>query len=257
MNGTPTVLGSRIKPMSSRPACRSSSAAAPDGSNWHKVNPELPVGADVSGFAWSPSASTIAYVADQDTVAVRELYVSASDGTENHKINAALPDGGFGFVTGFRWSPDGGRIAYLADQDAPGVSELYTSLADGTDNHRVNGPLQPLSAAVGLYRWSPDSTRIAYLANQDDTSLLELFTSASDGSNNRKINAPLVADGSVDIFEWSPDSLRIAYRATQRFVGVPEIYSSMRDGTDNQTANLPLPPGGETFIFAWSPLPAP
>jgi Tol biopolymer transport system component len=231
--------------------------SAPDGSDNRKVNPPLPLGGSVSGFSWSPDGTRIAYVANGDDVDLRELYTSAPDGSDNRKVNGVLSQGGFGFVTAFQWSPDGARIAYLADQDTPDVLELYTSRPDGSENHKASGEFQTVGGTVSNYAWSPDGAAIAYHASQDDPDLLELYSSRPDGSENHKVNGPLVPDGDVESFEWSPDSERIAYRAAQSATDVFEIYSSRPDGSQNQKANQTLPESGSTSSFAWSPVAVP
>ena len=58
-----------------------------------------------------------------------------------------------------RWSPDGGRIAYVG-QDAAGNGQLYVADA------RPGGRARPLTSggdAPGAFSWSRDGTRIAFL----------------------------------------------------------------------------------------------
>lgn len=65
--------------------------------------PNLVIGATGS-FRWSPDGSQLAYVADQDTDEVRELYTVNSIGGNNIKVNNVLTDGGD--VFGFAWLPE-------------------------------------------------------------------------------------------------------------------------------------------------------
>jgi len=128
---------------------------AHDGTDNRRVNGAREANRQVQSFKWSPAGSHIAYVADQDTDNVYELYSSAPDGLDNQKVDGPLADGGFGFVASFLWSPDGTRIAYLADQDDALVWELYSSLPNGMDNHKVHGSLRRPTGEVGIYAWSP------------------------------------------------------------------------------------------------------
>src|SRR5690606_15606075 len=74
---------------------------------------------------------------------------AASDGAGTVKINGALVDGTG--VSGFRWAPDGSRIAYALFSEP----ELYTVRPDGNDHVKVSGPLGA-DDAITLFKWSPD-----------------------------------------------------------------------------------------------------
>jgi len=105
----------------------------------------------VAHYQWSPNGTRIAYTADQDIDALRELYTSRWDGSENRKINIEISPGG-DFASTFNWSPDGGRIAHILYKDT--VLELYSTLPDGSDRHKVNGPLTA-NGDVSGFAWSP------------------------------------------------------------------------------------------------------
>ena len=151
---------------------------------------------------WAPDSSRIAYVADQDTDEIDELYTSLPDGSNNVKVNGTLVSEGNVYVDGedsFAWAPDSSRIAYVASQDSSSKDELYTSLPDGSNNVKVNGTLVA-SGDVEGFRWAPDSSRIVYYADQDTNGTDEIYTSEPDGSNNVKVNGTLVASGDVEEF---------------------------------------------------------
>ena len=87
-----------------------------------------------------PSGPQVAYVANQDSSAMFELYGSNLSGGANRKLNGPLiPGGSVASATSlpaFAWSPRATHIAYTALQDSPGVFELYVSawMARGTSS---------------------------------------------------------------------------------------------------------------------------
>jgi len=119
-------------------------SSRPDGSGNVKLNGPLVTGGSVSlGFAaWSLDSSRIAYLADQETDNVLELYSSAPDGSGNLKLNGTLVAGG-SVLFGFAWTPGISRIVYFADQETDEVFELYSSAPDGSGNVKLSGTLAP------------------------------------------------------------------------------------------------------------------
>ncbi len=240
-------------------------------------------------FAWAPDSSRVAYVADQDTDGVNELYTSLAAGGGNVKVSLAangsvdrfawapdssriaylntradgvftsLPAGG-GHVTvsgavdrvdSFRWAPDSSRIAYVARQDTA-FRELYTSLPAGGGNVKVSGTLVA-NGSVDQFAWAPDSSRIAYRASQDAADVRELYTSLPAGGGNIKVSGTLVANGWVESFVWAPDSSRIAYRADQDTDEVNELYTSLPASGGNVKISAPLVAGVQLSTYRWAP----
>jgi Tol biopolymer transport system component len=80
---------------------------------------------DVISLANAPDGGLVAYTGDQDTDGVAELYTVPSVGPASavRKLNGTLVEGGD--VTAHRFSPDGSKVIYLADQDTDNVDELY------------------------------------------------------------------------------------------------------------------------------------
>ncbi|HEU5088008.1 MAG TPA: hypothetical protein VFT99_11200, partial [Roseiflexaceae bacterium] len=81
-------------------------------------------------------------------------------------------------VDAFQFEADGSHVIYAADQDTPGVSELYRVPAAGGDATRLNGTLVAGGSVAG---WnmaiSRDGQTIAYIADQDVDEVFELYAS--------------------------------------------------------------------------------
>lgn len=133
-------------------------------------------------------------------------------------------------ANGAQWSPEGGRIAFIKD-DENGVSQLWTCLAEGTEQEQITNHTH----AVDVFAWSPDGTRIAYRADvslDTDTkdelaprvtrsmryrqdgfgwrgdSFRQLFTVDLDSGTTQQITNDDAEHGPP---VWSPDSSKIAF----------------------------------------------
>jgi len=181
---------------------------------------------------------------------VDELFTNTPDGSDSRKVNADIA--GFDGVSEWAWSPDGTRIAYVADQDTIGVDELYSSASDGTDNFKVNG-LLVAGGNVQEFAWSPDGTLVAYVADQETDDVDELYVSRWNGEDHVKINDTLAEGGDIWAWAWSPSSDLIAYSADQETYNVEELYASTWDGMTKQKMSGPLAPNQYVPNFQWSP----
>ena len=235
-----------------------------------KVNSPLPDGGplDVAAepgsgfdvFEWAPDNSWIAYIADQDTNDVFELFtaerITAVPPVFGLPVNVSGAQVSGGDVKEFQWAPGSFRIAYRADQDSNNVVELYTATPDGSDNDKVS--FTPVTSGdVAGFQWAPNSALIAYRADQDTNDVLELYISPPDGSTvpvKVSFIYPFVVGGSVGAFEWAPDSSLMAYLAVQDTDNVTELYTSSPDGSNNdQVSFKPLVTDGNVLEFKWAP----
>jgi len=213
-------------------------------------------------FGWAPDSSRIAYIADQTTASVYELFTATPDGADNDRVSGALvADGDVHF---FQWKPDklaSNLIAYAADQDTDDLIELYVSPADSSvGNVKVSGAMAGASSGIqalpsGQYDfgWAPDSTRIAYIADQDTAGEFELYTSTPDGAANPKISDLPGSDRDVSAFAWAPDSQKLAYTANQFQINSIDLYTAPPDGVSflirqNSTG---IDPGMQVGTFKW------
>jgi len=92
-----------------------------------RLNKPLESWGDVVSMASSPDGSLVVYTGDQETDGAAELYSvpSAGPASAGQKLNDPLVDGGD--VAGVRFSPDGSKVIYRADQDTNNVYELYVA----------------------------------------------------------------------------------------------------------------------------------
>lgn len=219
-----------------------------------RLNGTLVTGGDVSGaadaFQISPDSSYVAYLADQETDDVTELFVVPLDGSGSAaKRSATLVSGGD--VMRFRISADGSRLVYLADQDTDGVAELYSVPSDGSQ-----APVK-LSATLvsggNVLDFALDATggEVAYLADQHTDQRNEVYGVPLDGSQAAvRLNEPLDANENVDAFRIAADGSRVVYRADQDTNDVFELFSAPSDGSLAAVRlNGTLVTGGDVLEF--------
>jgi len=169
--------------------------ADPDGSERQEYPWPPDEGVHLQGLQWSPDGSRVLLAARASPSSGTEGYPllisSRPDGTDAHVVHPPTVS----TVGSYRWSPDGTRIAYIADQDTPGVVEIYTSAPDGSNNHKVNHEL-PDGADLRGFAWSPDGALIVYQVDDD------IYSAELDGSQNRQVSDPGVRQAGA--WYWSP-----------------------------------------------------
>ena len=207
---------------------------------------------DREAYDWSPNGQRLAYIADQDSAFVAELYSVSENGLDNTKMNGDLEFGGD--VVGFKWSPDSQRVMYRADQDTNTVYELYSSLASGLIliNLKLNVDPDPMTGGnvSNRYDWSHDSASVAYLGDLDTIDKRELYTSGFNGGD--KVKVSLNAIDNVSTFIWSPVENRLAYVAVDG--DRSDLYSVLPSGLEHALLSDPMNPDDAiVHAYAWAP----
>jgi Tol biopolymer transport system component len=153
-----------------------------DGSNVRDLTPRLRggPGQGVVDLAWSPDGRTIAFArfADAGDLVVRSteaIFVVKPDGSGLRRLTWER----WSAYRAPAWSPDGRRLAVVADRD--GNSEVYVMNADGS--RRRNVTVNP--AYDGDPTWSPDGRRIAFVSNRDG--VYGVYVMNADGSGQRAL----------------------------------------------------------------------
>jgi len=187
--------------------------------------------------AWAPDNRRIAYL----YVGVHEIYTIAvvlADGTDSYTLfeneDVRDPSGAqtpmlWYLYGGLDWSPDGRRIAFVAEG-------LWTARDDGSDARRI--VLDGVSPA-----WSPDGRKIAFkrgcgiwVVTVDGTGEQQVFE--EPGCDVDAGSAPLGLCRPT----WAPDGGRLAFHSEMD--GDAEIYTIHLDGsgltqlTDNDTSDV-------------------
>jgi len=211
-------------------------------------------------FKWSPDSKYIAYRVPQDVPGVYELYTSTPDGKSNIKVSGKMVAGGqaensisltnFFYFPVFKWSPDGSRIAYVADQESDGVFELFTNTPDGANNQKVS--LAPMGInGIRTFDWAPNSTLLAYAADQGGIAINVFVTTPAATKNTQLSNASTI-NGSAFSLHWRPDSQQLIYLADEENDTINNIYIVNADASNKQTIATPT---ANNFIqgYEWSP----
>jgi len=237
-------------------------SSSPDGAaNNVKVSGSLTGGGNVDSFLWSPDLTVtnlIAYLADQHTVNVNELYTSTPAGQDNLKVSGMLEAGGR--VTVFydwaRSTTDPNPLVFMAAKDNPPTVELYVTSDNGQTTTKLSGSMVSGGNVTG-FAISPDGSRVIYRADQETKGQFELYTVAVGGGTAINISRKSGTILEVKDFAWAPNSSRIAFRAFNPFTGNTggnvELFTNLPSGNGLITASNFLPVGADVDTFEWSP----
>jgi hypothetical protein len=111
-------------------------------------------------------------------------------------------------------------IAYVADTDGNGVTELYTRPADGSGSPSL---VFTSATQIRLPALSPDGTRIAYLqaSSTSASALFRLYVRPANGSGA----ATLLSNGDATSPSWSWDGTKIVFARYNMSTEVFAVYS--------------------------------
>ncbi len=158
-------------------------------------------GADVLSVRYAPDASLVAYVETDAGTSLPELHVVEDSGLSDTVL--VEDDGALG-VTSYEWSPDGNRIAYLADHNVNNASDLFNVLVVG--GPPAIDPLTSLGAGEQVFGflWSPDSSRLLVTSDDDAPSLgvRDLYLARVNGPTVR-ITTNTDASNDVEQIGWT------------------------------------------------------
>ena len=215
-----------------------------DGSQLQQVSAPGP------GFcvypSWSPDGRRVAYVraeelTDDDGV-VRDVWISEADGSEHIHVTPRIS------TTVFlqpAWSPDGMRLAFIADDTTSEGHDparlLHIARADGSGIERST----PISwTAIHQIAWSPVEDEILLVTGDPSAGQAGVHVMSLDGSQVVEIyQSALTAD-------WSPDGKSIA---VGDYTSSEVLVIDAGDGEEWKEARSIVQTAMQPAEIAWSP----
>ena len=204
---------------------------------------------------WAPDGSRIAFLGTSRTIGSSfdakdlGLYILAAEGSDVQRV---APPGEYGLTLAPPvWSPDGERLAFLANAGPVDLlmRNLYTVRVDGSEMTLL------AEEVVSVPAWSPDGQRLAVAKYAGDD--VALFTLAVDGSDTQFIATITTREelrggwepyrSSIHTVAWSPDGTQLLYSCD---VGICLV--NVEDGEVTEMEGIGRDWPGPHFA-AWSP----
>lgn len=130
------------------------------------------------------------------------------------------------FARDLAWSPDGQRLAFVAD------GRIWVMGADGSRPVRVTGRVPPKLGGPGSPSWSPDGRRIAYSYSAKPDVDRDVWVMNADGTNKRRL-ARTADCAEVDV-DWSPRG-GLLVRTCGHGWGTKELRLLSSDGSSRRS----------------------
>ena len=202
-------------------------------------------------YSWSSTSNKLAFRVQSNpgggAPLVAELYSVDRASAVESKLNGGLVEGGS--VRSYQWSPNGSRLAYIADQEIDGLDQLYAMVADPTGNpSKIESGDLHVSSEI---KWSPDSRKIAFrVVDGEDTNAIYRY----DIDDQETI--PLVTEGDFNAFSWSPNSDFLVYLSS---IGIDDVISRklftvQANGGGIDQLNSLTTSNGNIIKYQWAPL---
>lgn len=196
----------------------------------------------------SPDGSRVVFVSDRSGYA--DVYVASTlDGKILRKLVSGERSDEFEALhvlrTGFAWSPDGARIAFVTKAGASDV--LHVIDADGGEPEAsLRFPLDGMFTPS----WSPDGQRIAFVGTRAGAS--DLYVTDVSGTNLVRLTRDY--DDERDP-AWSPDGKTIAFasdRDSPAWLGFERTYDLYTIDVDTHEITRAVATRGDDSSPAWS-----
>ncbi len=156
---------------------------------------------------WSPDAKQIAFLRDTGGNERFDIWLVDRDGeTERNVTNQ--PDV---MHRDIAWSPDGTRIAYVANADGKAFAVHVMDVATGKKRALDDGRFDDERP-----RWSPDGKRLMFTSRREAVRTnSDLYVISAEGGTPTKLETRDV-DGESLEGDWSADGTRIAFTTNVR-----------------------------------------
>jgi dipeptidyl aminopeptidase/acylaminoacyl peptidase len=220
----------------------------------------------VRGLAWSPEGTRIAFLSDAGSPGQVQVQVANASGGAPRRLTSVKGELGTP-----RWSPDGGKIAFLFTENARAAAGPVAAkptetgvIGDHMDVQRIAtvdvasgavGTVSPAELYVHEYDWAPDGRRFVATAapppGDDGWYVSKLYAIDAAAGAASVVFAPASQIGGP---RWSPDGKSIAFVAGLMSDEGPiggELF--VVPATGGEARNLT--PGRPTSIswLAWRP----
>jgi dipeptidyl aminopeptidase/acylaminoacyl peptidase len=157
---------------------------------------------------WSPDANQLAFLRDRGGDERFDIWLVDRDG--EHDRNLTNEPGVM--HRDIAWSPDGTKLAYVANSAGKSFAIHVIDLATGTKRALTDGSQDDMQP-----RWSPDGTLLVFWSRRESTRTnADLYVVASSGGETTRLETRQGKDGESIDARWSPDATKISFTTDTR-----------------------------------------
>lgn len=129
-----------------------------------KINPNPPAAGDIDSFAITATSSHVVYAGDGTVDGRVELWGVPIAGPTTSAVKLHAAAGANENVGAFALSPDGARVAFLADLEPEGPDMVWMADVGGAAGNGVAAHAAPVAGgnALAPFGWSPESLGVLF-----------------------------------------------------------------------------------------------